>query len=422
MAIAARSRPALDAYHADPDVRARIAEFAGPGASRDDAWGVWRPVSDEQGTLLVLDVDLVAADGRLAARQPTASLAALAPARDAAAAAFARRGIAPLVLLGATGWRFVARFRAGSGLHDRLQALAGGAGWSARSCEIAAAAPHTRAYRAAGRVAEGIAHDVLRAAREDGVLPVALADVPPSDGPFVRVDPTVYAETASAATIRCAFSVEPRADAHGAQPLVVVPWTGDLAEMEAARTDLRAAAALARSVVAAVPDVPEDAPVLAQYERSALAAFHAEMDHAPLAAEWARDAHGLFDAESAPPCANAVLRYPVPRLVDPRHLRTVALALWSTGWHPRAIAALVRSRYEEPHGWGSEWRWHDPAASAEYFVRLFCASAALGLDDGRFGCDTESRLGLCPAGGCGYDLGLLLRRLRTLRARYEAHA
>lgn len=453
----ARAHTRLAAYYADAAVRARIAEFLGAPADgapfaayggarllrgpedspvphapaeldavlRDGA-DVLRPMADARGVLLALDVDLVHATDAILSRQPAAALALLEAARSAAADAFARYGVAPLPLLTASGYRFVARAPRDGRLYARLSGAGGGTGWAAASCEVASGRTEARAYRGAGRVVEMIAHDVVRSARAAGAPRVALAVAPPGAAPFVRVDPTAYADDPDHRYLHCAFSsdqTEPPARAGGPSPFtVVLPVTGDGRDAVEARSDLSAAAALARNVSAAIPDVPDGARLVDLYERSALAAFHAEMDHAPLAADWARAAEGLFDPESAPPCANAVLRYPSPRLLQPGHLRTVALALWSTGWHPRSIAALVRSRYEEPHDWGTHWRRHDPALTAEYYVRLFCASAALGLDDGRFSCETEARHGLCPPEGCGYDLGPLLRRLRSLRARYEEHA
>ena len=187
--------------------------------------------------------------------------------------------------------------------------------------------------------------------------------------------------------------------------------------------DLEAAALYAQSASSCIPDVVDGADGVREYERSTLAAFHREMDHAPAAAEWAHRPSGLADPEPLPPCVGAVLRYPSPALLQPRHLRTTALALWSVGWHPRTIAALVRERYEEPHDWGTYWERHDRASRAEFFVRLFCAAAAEGLEDGgSFGCEAVAHHGLCPSDGCGYDLGLLFRRLRVLQVRNEPHA
>jgi hypothetical protein len=338
--------------------------------------------------LLTLDVDFVhPADPGAPSREPARCLARLRHVHEAAMSAFGRHGVVPLVVLNPAGYRYLARVPSGGRLHRELVSLGRTDGWAAAACRTTSGSAAAAAHRGAGRLVEFLAHEIVRTARAAGGLPVSLADVAPAGpDPFAMVDPSAYADGAEDVYLRSR------------------------------------AAAQASACRAAIPAVPEDASLLRDYERSALAAFHAELDHSPLAADWARRPAGLFDPESAPPCANAVLRYPAPRLLQPRHLRTVALSLWSTGWHPRAIAALVCARYQEPHDWGTHWQRHEPERTAAFFVRLFCAAAACGLDDGLFACQTEARHGLCPAGGCGYDLGLLFRRLRSQRAREEAHA
>jgi hypothetical protein len=447
MAAAVRAHAAIADYYASPAVQARIAEFFGtrsdgttPVASAAAYGGarflrgpeggplvratdrladaqaegadVFRSLADESGVLLALDVDFVhPADPAEPWREP-ACFVRLRPAHEAALEAFARHGIAPLVLLNAAGYRYLARVPRAGRLYQALASLGGDGS----------------AHRGAGRMVELIAHEVVRAARACSLLPVSLGDVPPAGpAPFVRVDPCAYADDPEAVHLRAPFSTDQTSllTRPGATvPFVVVlPCGGhDLAALLDVRADLARAASYAQACRTAVPDVSDESSLLRDYERSALAAFHAEMDHAPRAADWARSPAGPFDPESAAPCASAVLRYPVPRLLQPRHLRTVALTLWSVGWHPRSIAALVRARYEEPHDWGTHWQRHDPAGTSAFYVGLYCAAAACGLDDGLFTCETQARHALCPAGGCGYDLGVLFRRLRTLRARNEAHA
>jgi hypothetical protein len=464
MAAGLRAHSGLADYYEQPAVRARISEFFGvrpdgsasaTGAAeyggvrwvhgpedaplprsvsdvvavQSEGADVFRTLSDDGGALLVLDLDFVhPSDPGEHWRDPARCFVRIRHAHEAALTVFAHHGLQPLVLVNAAGYRYLARVRSGGALYGSLLALGGADGWAATSCLRGEGSDAAAADRGAGRLVEFLAHEVVRAARAAGLLPVGLGDVPPAGSdPFVRVDPCAYADAPDVVLLRSAFSSDQTAlvTRPGAPvPFVVVLPSGgrDAVELLATRVDLARAAAYAETAAAAIPDVPESSGLVRAYERSALAAFHREMDHAPLAADWARSPAGLFDPESAAPCASAVLRYPAPRLLQPRHLRTVALTLWSTGWHPRTIAALVRSRYEEPHDWGTHWLRRDPARTASFFVRLFCGAAACGLDDGRFTCETQARHALCPAGGCGYDLGLLFRRLRVQRQRDEAHA
>jgi hypothetical protein len=464
MAAGLRAHAGLADYYGQTAVRARIAEFFGGrpdgsfsatgaaayggvrwvhgpedvplprrvsdvGAVQSEGADVFRTLSDDAGALLVLDLDFVhPSDPGEHWREPARCFVRIRHAHEAALAAFARHGVVPLVLVNAAGYRYVARVPSGGALYRSLVALGGADGWAATACRRGEGSDAAAAHRGAGRLVELLAHEVVRTARRSSLLPVVLADVPPAGpDPFVRVGPCAYADAPEAVHLRSAFSSDQTAlvTRPGAPvPFVIVlPSDGrDAADLLATRVDLARAATYAETASAVIPEVSDASGLLRAYERSELAAFHAEMDHAPLAADWARSPAGLFDPESAAPCASAVLRYPAPRLLQARHLRTVALTLWSTGWHPRTIAALVRTRYEEPHDWGTHWLRHDPARTASFYVRLFCAAAACGLDDGRFTCETEGRHAPCPPGGCGYDLGQLFRRLRTVRARDEAHA
>jgi hypothetical protein len=448
---------ALADFYARAAVRARLAEFlrgsgtaAAYGGARwlhgaedapvvqamdrvpsilDEGADLFRGAADDGGTLLLLDVDFVhPADPGEASRDPGRCFRRLEAAHRAARGVFADHGIVPLVVMTATGYRYVARAAVGGRLHEGMAALGASDHWTPPANGSAEARRAEEAHRGAGRLVEFLAHRVVHEARVTSELPVALADVPPAGAdPFVRVDPSAYADRAADLLLRSAFSSDQTAlvtRPGSTTPFVVVLPCGDagLDDLLALRTDLEAAASYAARVSVAIPDVPEACTILRDHDHSGLAAFQAELDHSPVAADWVPAAPGIFDPESAAPCSNAVLRYPSPRLLQPRHLRTIALTLWSTGWHPRSIAALVAARYREPHDWGTHWLRHDPDRAASFFVRLFCAAAADGLDDGLFTCETESRHASCPAGGCGYDLGVLFRRLRTLRARNEAHA
>jgi hypothetical protein len=466
---AMRAHADLADYYAQPAVRQRIDEFcmspfedrfsavdvAGYGGVRwlrqpddtpvrrplddvfrllDEGADVLRSLADRAGTLLVMDLDFVnPVDPAEPCREPERCFERLQPAHRALLSAFARHEVRPLVLMTLAGYRYVARAARGGRLHAGLLEVV-----ESRPKPAASDPPATQrgvalemelAHRGAGRLLELVAHQVLSAAPPDGRLPIRLADVPPAGGrPFARLDLGSYADALSNGHVRCPFSSDqtPLVGRPGSSvPFVIVLPGGDrhFSELMPLRTDLAAAAQHAASCSTVIPDVADATGWQREYEGSGLAAFHAEMDHAPESAEWAGRTGGLFDVESLPPCASAVLRHPNPGLRQPRHLRTVALALWSMGWNPGTIVALVRSRYEEPHDWGTHWQRHDAARRAAFFVRLFCAAGADGLEDGgAFSCETQRRRGLCPPEGCGYDLGRLFPRLRSLRARYEAHA
>jgi hypothetical protein len=336
-------------------------------------------VAVPDGTLLALDLDYVhPADPAEPQREPWRVVDPLEAAHDAVCAAFARVGVTPLALLTPAGYRYLLRAPLGSRFHAGLEDAGRGPAWGRPAGSLTV---EQRAHRGAGRLLQLVAQRALCDVAPAGAVPVRLADLPPpGGGPFLRLDLSAYAE---------------RPEHHHERH--------------------------AESAGAVIPAVVDGAQWLREYDGSALAAFQREMDGAPESTEQAL--RGLLDPGSLPPCVAATLHAPCPAPLQPRHLRTIALVLWSAGWHPRAIAALVRSRYEAPYDWGSFWDRHDRAERAEFFVRLFCSAAAEGLEDGgAFRCGAVAQLAPCPDEGCGYDLGRLFRRRRVLQVRNESHA
>ena len=90
-------------------------------------------------------------------------------------------------------------------------------------------------------------------------------------------------------------------------------------------------------------------------------------DHTPLG-DFPDDIHDL-------------LAFPNDRLLKPAGLRAVTHCLLDRGWHPRHIAGLVRSKFENPrHGWGVDWNDYEPATRADFYIRLFACLRLTGLD------------------------------------------
>jgi hypothetical protein len=461
--IADRTHSELSQYYGSPWVRERIDQFCGAGGlgglpSALDLAGyggtrwlheqeggpvrrslqslaslveqgadVYRSLADREGTLLGLDL-LYAhpSDPYEPYREPARCFDRIENVHREVLAALARGGVRPLVLMSGRGYHYLFRAPAGSPFRRALVAL--GARRAYGSPEGGAvASDEQRAHDGAGRLLELLVHDVLRAASPLATVPLRLAEVPPpGGGPFACLDLSAYADGVEDAHVRCAFSSDQKAllmRPGCASPSVFVLPVGErpFRELLDVRADPRAASLHAQACSAAIPDVPEAAAWLREYSGSGLAFFHAQFD-ATSEPERMRHEGDPFDADALPPCASLPLRFPNPWLLHPRHLRTVALVLWSMGWHPRSIAALVRSRYEQDHDWGTLWQRHDAATRATFHARLFCGAAAEGLEDGAFSCGTQAQNGLCRSDACGYDLEPMFRSLRSRRARAEAHA
>jgi len=67
------------------------------------------------------------------------------------------------------------------------------------------------------------------------------------------------------------------------------------------------------------------------------------------------------------------------------------------GWHPRSIAGLITSRFQDPaHDWRGQWDHYDPAVRADFYVRLFAGEIdqrlELGVD---FNCVSQQEKGFC---------------------------
>jgi hypothetical protein len=280
-----------------------------------------------------------------------------------------------------------------------------------------------QAHDGAGRLLEHLAHDVLRRMRGRGDVPVAAADVaPPGGGPFVCLDLSAYGDPLFARSARCAFSANQKAgQGHvpGARPFVIVLPRRDhtLLELLEAREDPALAASLAAREAAAIPDVT-DAPGWANaYWHGPLSEFHRDFDRGPhLAPAACPHTNDLLSALSLPACVRLPVEKPNAHLLMPVYLRTVTLALWGLGWHPRSIAAMVAARYQEDHGWSGLWDRYEPSTRARFYVRLFAGLAACGLERAEeFTCAVQAARGACPRSPCGYELGHLFAALPVAR-------
>jgi hypothetical protein len=449
----------LSAYYRWPKVRARIAEYCGGVPEAPEAFDCWnlagyggrrrlhatdgapvsvpnrefdalleegtdvcRALADRNGVVVQLDVDYTnPQDHAEPYRDPAACFDRLEPVYEGVHAVFARYGLRPFTVMTGRGYHFTLRAPRGGSFLSELVAI-GSLPASLRARYEAVDSPEEavamgRAHDGAGRLLEHLAHEVVRHLGRGTPVPVTLADVaPPGETPFVCLDLTAYADPVFERHARCAFSANQKASLTGIAPekpfVIDLPREEDdrLDELLRAREDLRRAGARAALARTRLPDVYRATAWVEEYRRSRLAEFHRDFDAGP---EVPREAwaytYDSLDLRTLPACARRPLESPHPALLTPVHLRTVALALWGLGWHPRSVAALVRSRYERDCGWGDLWRRYDPAARAEFYVRLFCGAFVNGLEDpASFSCASQALRGVCPSPGCGWELERLL--------------
>lgn len=109
-----------------------------------------------------------------------------------------------------------------------------------------------------------------------------------------------------------------------------------------------------------------------------------------------------------PPCARNILEWPNDLLLKPAGIQLVTRCLLASGWHPRHIAGLIRSKYEEPaFGWTSDWNDYEPGTRADFYTSLFAGMHATRLDSLiDLNCTSTQEKGFCfppPGGGCSLD-------------------
>ncbi len=117
-----------------------------------------------------------------------------------------------------------------------------------------------------------------------------------------------------------------------------------------------------------------------------------------------------------PRCVRMLLEYPNDGLLKPAGMQLVTRCLLAQGWHPRHIAGLIRSKFEDDrHGWGVRWSDYEPATRADFYTRLFACLHLSGLDRlVDFNCTSTQEKGFCPngrAGGSGCALAAFQQTL-----------
>lgn len=364
---------------------------------------ICRALADRQGTLLQLDVDYVSPiDPAAPYRQPALVFEQLEPVHDALRETLADMHVSPRVLATGRGYHYVVRALRGSPFHAALVELGRA---SASSADRLACA-----HEGAGRLAEHLAHRVLHRFRGRTELPVMLADVPPpGDGPFICLDLSAYGDPVRSRYARCAFSANQKSGLQGAAPdrpfVFVVPREDQpLSELLRCREDAAEATAWAESGVA-IPDLAEANELLEDYRHGPVARFHAFFDHGPAVPREAWPfTYDTLDLDAFPRCVALPLAHPNPLLLRPACLRTLCLALWGLGFHPRSIAGLVRSKFEQDHGWTPPFSRYDPALRARFYVRVLCGALADDLDSpDLFSCATQKASGLCDPLRCSAE-------------------
>jgi hypothetical protein len=454
----------LAEYYADAHVRARIVEYCGgtvnqpataiylssmtagdrpfvtwdmaprrPAAALDallDAGAdIARSAWDTGSLLLHIDLDYQNVDNAGEAyHHPADVFMKIEPAYRASRHVFDRHGLQMLALVTGRGYHFTGRIPLASPVVDDVASLSPHPpAWLATVESRRREWPtppiserHARAYVGAGLLAEFLAHQILRRARHRSPLPVVLNGTVVGTGDVGReclsIDLSYAGDPMDVRHMRVAFGAYQKhrfrpdltGPASAYPPIIAVPRGRESLEHMLCHTrDLRHAARLARTASAALPDTSDGVRrLLAGYRQSRLAAFHRTYLAEPVPAELPALRPGL------PRCVTHPLAYPNDLLLQPTIIQHVTRLLVAEGIAPRAVAALVQSKYEADHGWGPRWTWMDAATRAAFDVRVFSGLLLAGVDQGTdLNCRSAQEKGICPGGECGLDLRLVRARL-----------
>lgn len=462
----------LTEYYSNLDVRARLVEFLGADSVEhstsvyvtsngqsvpewynprpvDDFWKcldeaseLGRSLWDRQSLIAHLDVEYVNFDHPAEAFiEPSRAFALQRPVIASLKEVLLQHGINPLHLLSGRGHHLVWRI-------DRKSVAAAMLARIGRlPCTLRAryAQPQPpvgetiswdlgAGFAGLGLVLEYVAHRVLASAGQSCEIAIELTAVEAGPGSrgreIVSIDLSEYGDPLYTRSIRIPFSayLKPHHqrgvlgdDVVEQIPILFIVPVHGMDDEQGLRVMRNAdeVAQLARRAMVQIPDQSSGTETLALvYLRSKLSRFHDyfySAQHDP-PDKWPA-AYDRTPLDTLPPCVRRILQEPNDWLLKPGGIQHVVRALMATGWHPRHVAGLIRSKYERDYGWGNHWYLYDAAYRADFYTRLFSGLLAVGCDrliD--FNCRSTQEKGYCPRGQCHENLEDVRRRLLDISA------
>lgn len=444
----------MDSLYADHAVQQRLAEFLG-GDSLVDASALYitrsdgcqfqrsellplaqlplllhqgrdiaRSLADHRALLLHLDVEYVHFDQPAAAfLHPQRAFALQEPAVHAIQSLLLACGIAPLHLLTGQGHHFVWQIDAASPVAARIAAL-NPAPELVDACQrrlgpnpaLAVSRPQQTTFASLALLMEFLAHLIKRTAAPASTLPIEITAVlrppaPTGQRELVSIDISEYGDPLQTRMVRMPFTHYLKPWATGLaqklgiepllKPIVAIPLHEmDVSQALRCRQNQAEVHQLARRAPTRIPFQEKGtARLLDAYLLSPLRRFHQHFYsalHDP-PEQWPHTYHQTPLA-ALPPCARLLLQQPNDRLLKPVGIQLICRVLLAHGWHPRHIAGLIRSKFENPqHGWGVNWQDYEAGTRADFYTRLFLGQWATGTDHlADFSCAAIQGADFCP--------------------------
>lgn len=464
----------MNSFHVHSAVRQRLAEFLG-GDSLDHATAVYlthtdgcqydrrelrlpveldwflerdmdiaRSLADTRSYLLHLDMEYVNFDSPAEAYvDPLRCFGLQEPVVKVIESLLLGWGIRPLHVITGQGHHFVWRIDRGSELAGRIRDLSPAPELVGpclqRMPELLAGrigAMDQAFFAALALLIEFVAHRIKEIAAPLSVLPVELTAVevgPAETGwrEMISIDISEYGDPLHTRMIRMPFSnyrkpwMSGLAREFGLEGVIPAFRAIPLHEMDyrqaiQVRQVDEEMLDLARRACVRIPRQEEGSRrLLEDYLASRLRRFHEfyySARHDPKE-RW----HETYDRTPLnvlPNCVQHLLEFPNDLLLKPVGMQMVTRCLLAQGWHPRHIAGLIRSKFENPgHGWGVDWNDYEPATRADFYTRLFAGLHLTGLDRlVDFNCTSTREKRFCflaPDGNCDLepDRQILLSKL-----------
>ncbi|OYW31363.1 MAG: hypothetical protein B7Z47_01330 [Chthoniobacter sp. 12-60-6] len=402
-----------------------------------------RSLADAESYLLHLDVEYVNFDAPAEAFvDPWRCFALQEPVVQVIEALLLEWGIRPLHLITGQGHHFVWRIRRSSDIAARISALCPAPELIGPCMERlppiltgGIKAEDQAAFAAIALLIEFVAHGIKERAAALCALPVEITAV--HVGPcvtaqreMISIDISEYGDPLHTRMIRMPFTNYRKPWVTGlARNLRLEDEIPEIRSIPLHEMDFRQAIKvrqvdedvldLARRACVRIPLEEEGtARLLEHYLASRLRRMHEfyySAQHDPKE-RWP-ETYGRTPLNTLPHCVRHVLEFPNDLLLKPAGMQLVTRCLLAQGWHPRHIAGLIRSKFEDPsHEWGIDWNDYEAGTRADFYVRLFSCLHLTGLDRlVDLNCTSTREKGFCfppPEGTC--DLEPARRQLLAL--------
>ncbi|MEY4483514.1 MAG: hypothetical protein RL693_966 [Verrucomicrobiota bacterium] len=453
----------MNSFYSDTAVRQRLIEFLG-GDSLDHATAVclthsdgcqfdrrelrppgeldWflehnmdiaRSLADTKSYLLHLDIEYVNFDSPAEAYiDPQRCFELQEPVVKVIESLLLEWGIQPLHLITGQGHHFVWRIGADSEIARRIHALQPAPELTSLCMErvppILAGfidVSDQEVFSATALLCEYMAHRIKEKAVPVSILPVEITAV--HVGPcvtaqreMISIDISEYGDPLHTRVIRMPFTnyrkpwvtglakklgIEEKLPAFHSIPLYEMDYRQAIEMRQVDEEVLE----LARRACVRIPLQEEGTDrLMDQYLSSRLRRFHEfyySTRHDPKES-WP-DTYGRTPLSTLPICVRHLLEFPNDLLLKPAGMQMVTRALLAQDWHPRHIAGLIRSKFENPdYRWGIQWGDYEAGTRADFYTRLFAGLYATGVDRlVDFNCTSIREKSFCfQSGDCACDL------------------